>query len=121
MGVRDETGIHDEASRDPGVLLRTVPLPIHQVLYPTSTAAGVKEAPDSVHWTGARGLSWTCLTLETWNVGWIIMDLGSRRRTASVLLTRVMGKGPTNLGGSLQLSNLRGRSRVESQTFWPVW
>ena len=70
---------------------------------------------------GARVLSWTGLTLETWNVGWILMDPGSRRRTASGLMTRGMGKGPTNLGASLRLSNLRERLRFDSQTLWHVW
>ena len=69
---------------------------------------------------GTRGLSWTGLILETWNVEWILMDRGSRRRTASGLMMRAMGKGPTNLGASLRFST-RGRSRVESQTLWPTW
>ena len=70
---------------------------------------------------GTRGLCWTGLTLETWNVGWILVDRGSRRRTASGLMMRAMGKGPTNLGARLRFSTFRGRSRVESQTLWPIW
>ena len=41
--VRDELGVHDEVSRDPGALLWTVPLPIHQIMDPTSMAAGAEE------------------------------------------------------------------------------
>ena len=66
---------------------------------------------------GTRGLSWTGLILETWNVGWILMDRGSRRCTASGLMMRAMGKGPT----SLRFSTFMGRSRVESQTLRPTW
>ena len=67
--VRDKAGVHDEASWDPGALLRTVPLPVHQILNPTSNAAGAKEAQDSVYraavdelrgrrrWNGRSGLS----------------------------------------------------------------
>ena len=49
--VRDKAGVHDEASWDPGALLRTVPLPVHQILDPTSTAAGAEETPDGEHRT----------------------------------------------------------------------
>ena len=54
--VREETEVHDEASRDPGALLRTVPLPVHQILDPTYTAAGVEETPDSKHRTSVDEL-----------------------------------------------------------------
>ena len=56
LEVRDETGVHDEGSRDPGELLRTVPLPIHQILDPMSTAAGAEETPDSKHRTSVGEL-----------------------------------------------------------------
>ena len=54
--VRDKTGVHDEASWDPGALLRAVPLPVHQILGPTSTAAGAEETPDSEQRTSVNEL-----------------------------------------------------------------
>ena len=60
------------------------------------------------------------MTRETWNVGWILRERGSRRVTAARLMTLMMGKGPMNLEASLRDSTLSGRSRVESQTFWPI-
>ena len=78
---------------------------------------------------GTRGLSWTGLILETWNVEWILMDRGSRRRTASGLMMRAMGKGPTNLGASLWFSTffflmkwtiLLKRSTTVRMAVWPL-
>ena len=40
-------------------------------------------------------LSSTGLSLETWNVGWTLMDRGRRRWTAAGLMTLSMGKGLT--------------------------
>ena len=53
--VRNELRIHNEPSRHPGTLLRTLPL-IHKILHPTSTAARAKEAPDRVHRTAINEL-----------------------------------------------------------------
>ena len=54
--VRDKTGIHDKVSWDPGALLQAVPLSVHQILDPTSTAAGAEETPDSEHRTSVNEL-----------------------------------------------------------------
>lgn len=56
------------------------------------------------------------LMLEMWNVGWILVVLGSWRQTATGSMTFEVGNGPMNLGASLQLSTLIGRSFVESHT-----
>jgi len=36
------------------------------------------------------------------------------------LMTVLMANGPMNLGANFLDSTLRGRSRVESHTFWPT-
>ena len=66
---------------------------------------------------GARALSWTGLILETWNVGWTRIDLGSLSLTAAGLMILTTSKGPMKRGASFFDSTLRERSRVESQTF----
>lgn len=50
---------------------------------------------------GTRGLSGASLILETWNVGWMHMDLGSFNFTATGLNVLWMGNGPMNFGASL--------------------
>lgn len=55
--------------------------------------------------------------LFCWNVGCIQRGLGRRRRTATVLTTLEMGKGPTNRSASFLFSIRRGRLVVE--TFGP--
>ena len=70
---------------------------------------------------GTRALSRTGLILETWNVGWTCMDLGSLSLTAAGLMILIISKGPMKRGASFLESTLRGRSRVESQTLWPKW
>ena len=67
--------------------------------------------------TGDRGLTWTGLILETWKVGWTLMDRGRASLTAVGLTILCMEKGPTNLGASFLLSTLTGRSLVDNQTF----
>ena len=66
---------------------------------------------------GTSGLSRNGLTLETWNVGWTLMDRGSLSLTATGLTTLLMTKGPTNLGANFLDSTRSGRSLVDSQTF----
>ena len=69
------------------------------------------------HWPHVwSGLSLTGLTLETWKMGWILMDHGRRRQTAAGLMTLEMGNGPTNRGANFLDSTLRGGSRVDNQT-----
>lgn len=59
-------------------------------------------------------------TLDTWKMGWSRMDLGSWSLTAVRLMTLRLKKGPTNLSANSLDSTQRGRSRVESHTFWPT-
>ena len=68
---------------------------------------------------GWSGLSLTGLRRDTWKVGWTLMERGRRRRTAAGLITLVMENGPTNRGASFLDSTFKGKSRVESHTFWP--
>ena len=133
--VSDETLVHNVLSRNPGSFLWTVALPVNEVLAAPSTSVRADDAAHSIDESpfneargggegGAAGTSWlslTGLTLDTWNVGCTRIDRGSLSRTATGLMTFSMAKGPTNLGASLLDSKCRGRSRVESQTFWPTW
>ena len=61
------------------------------------------------------------LIREMWNAGWMQHRGGGRpRRTAVVVRTRVMGKGPMYRGASLEQVVRRGISRANNQTFWPT-
>ncbi len=99
-------------------------------------ASNVQELSHSVHWstihytrgrggvgeepTAWRGERNTGLTLDTWKTGWTRPSVwGSLSRTATGLRTLVMRYGPMNLGASLREGTRRGRSLVESHTFWP--
>jgi len=46
--LQNKGGVQDQATGNPGTLLRTVPLPIDQVLKPTSSAAHIQQLPDGV-------------------------------------------------------------------------
>ena len=131
--VSDEGGIQDVTRRPPAPFLRTVALPVHEVLEAPTPPTHVQQPPHRVDLralddarrgggaggSGTRGQDMTGLTRETWKVGWILRERGRRRTTAARLMTRMMGKGPMNFGASLRDSTLRGRSRVDSHTFWP--
>ena len=125
--VRNELRVHNKLSRHPGTLLRTLPLPIHKILHPTSTATRAKEAPDRIHRTTLherrRRHGGNQTTLSDW------LDPGDRERRVDLhgpgkpktyrlwIDDESDGKGQA----SLRFSTLRGRSRVETQTFWPTW
>ena len=117
--VRDETDVHDEASRDPGPLLRTIPLPVHQILDPTSMA---EESPDSKHRTavdelrggrGRNGRSQRTLLdgfdpgdMESW-----VDPHGTRKLKASRLWVYDAGYGKWSyeLGGQLATLHFKGQ------------
>lgn len=63
----------------------------------------------------------TNFTLETWNVGWILIVLGNLSRTATGLMTLSILNGPMNLGASFRDSTRSGRSLVDNHTCWPTW
>ncbi len=67
-----------------------------------------------------KGLSRASLTLETWKVGWTLMDWGFSLTAAGLTLFSI-SKGPMSLGASFLDSTQRGRSQVDSHTFWPTW
>ncbi|MEQ2236022.1 hypothetical protein ILYODFUR_008163 [Ilyodon furcidens] len=48
--IPDEGFVHDESCRNPGPLLRTIALPVHQIRYATSLPSGPDDALDSVDW-----------------------------------------------------------------------
>ena len=49
MEVRDQRGVQHICRRDPGLLLRPVTLPIHQILKATQTPSGLEQSPYGVH------------------------------------------------------------------------
>ena len=118
--VRDESGVHDEVSRDPGALLWTVPLPIHQIMDPTSMAAGAEEMQGR---RGRNGRNQRAF-LDGFDPGdmegWVDPH-GTRKLKAYRLWVYGVGYGKWfyELGGQLGTPHFKGRSRVESQTFWP--
>ena len=60
--VSEEGRVQDELTGDPRPLLRTVSLPVYQVLVPPATSSDIQDAGDSVSWMvvddpgGRRGL-----------------------------------------------------------------
>ena len=128
--VRDKAGVHDEASWDPGALLRTVPLPVHQILDPTSTAAGAEETPDGEHRTpvdelrgrrGRKGRSQRAF-LDGFDPGdmegWVDPH-GTRKLKAYRLWVYGVGYGKWfyELGGQLGTPHFKGRSGSPPVTY----
>lgn len=70
---------------------------------------------------GDRSLSPTGLTLEMWNIGWILNAAGSFKRTAATFTIGSTTYGSTNRGASFLDSTSSRRSLVESQTLCPGW
>jgi len=48
MEIPDERGVQNEATGHPGQLLRTVPLPVDEVLKSPASVAHVQQFPDGV-------------------------------------------------------------------------
>ena len=61
---------------------------------------------------GTRSHSWTSLIMETWNVGWTSMNMGSLSLTAAGLMILTTSKGPMMQWANFFNYTLRGRSWV---------
>lgn len=128
--VLHESGIHNVTGRNPLSLLRTVSLPVHQVLATTATVMNRQEPLHRIHWTandepGGWWGSWgrDQGTLHRFDQGHMkSRDLGSLRHTAAGLTTWKIGKGPRKWGANLWDSTRKGRSLEDSHTFCPgLW
>lgn len=97
MGLLD---IQDVPSWYPGPLLRTLSLPVDEVLEAPPLAAGTQQTVNSegranfnhpgggCDWeAGINGLSQKGLIFNTWKMGWIRMVLGNFRCAATGLMT----------------------------------
>lgn len=131
--VPEQTGINDLAPRYPLSRLRTVTLPIHEVLETPPTTSGVHDTANGVDRTpvdhprgggreggGNRGLRRTGFKQETWKAGWTLRVLGNFRRTTAGLMIRSTTNGPVNLEDNFFDSVHRGRFRVANQTLSPT-
>ncbi len=132
--IIDKRVIQYVSSRHPTPLLRTVTLPVHQVLESASPPPRVQNTRDRINrfpiyesrrWRNrVCGLmeAWkTGFNLETWKTEWILLYAGgSLRRTATGLMILVTVNGPMNLGASLLQTVRRGMFLDESHTFWPT-
>lgn len=85
---------HDEPSRDPIAFLRTISLPVYQILNSSFSMLRVEKLLHSIYRTSidqlrgegggsSSGLTWTGLMFNTWKVGWMRMALGSWSLTAA--------------------------------------
>lgn len=85
----------------------------YQVLHSPPTSTGTNQAHNRIHRTAInepwrRQWRTGCgqrahmdqFHLDTWNLGWTRMDLGSWNLTAIGLMTLWMGKEPINLGAN---------------------
>lgn len=92
----------------PMTFVWSIALPVHQVVESTFTARMV--LMEKAGWLlivcvgggrlagGHKVLSETGLICKTWNVGWILIELGSRSLSADGLMSLVIGKGPIKQG-----------------------
>lgn len=94
--IGDQTGIQNKWLWNPGTLLRTITLPVHQILPPPS------------------GLNW-----EMWNLGGILQDAGSFSHTGAGLMMVSISYGPTKQEANLREGSPRGMSLVGNHTFCP--
>ena len=119
MEVPDERGIQSTTPGNPGELLRTIPLPVDEVL--VTPGRGVVP-PDG--WSGGgagrdNGLVETGLTWETWKVGCTRREGGSRRRTAQGLIVRYSGQHIRfSLGANCSYIELRMRTCGTTGMHW---
>lgn len=93
---KDEGWVKDKRPWNPGPVLRTVSLPINQVLEVTLSYR--KDAIDRgcARWLKGgrqRGLSDIGFSCDTWRVGWILIDDQGWRQTADGLMIFSMEKG----------------------------
>ena len=56
--VSDEVRFKNEPRWNPRPLLRTIALPVHQVLETSTTAAGPNQSSDSQRWTSINEMGW---------------------------------------------------------------
>ena len=127
-------GFEDVSLRDPGVLLRPIPLPLGQELATPSLVMHLQEFPDCMGQTaideaGRRrvpGGGWRADEMwgfrwETWKTGWMRRRGGGRfSRMAVGVIIHVMENGPMKRGASLGLVVRNRMSHVDSYTFCPT-
>ena len=109
------------------MFLGTIPLPVDQVRETCATSPRLEKVTDcvggcSINDPGGRRGSGRMLKRacpDQLDLGWIHMEQGRRRQTATGLMTLDMEKGPMNREANFLDWTLSGRSRVGSQTFCP--
>ncbi len=131
MKLINESAVQNVASWNPASLLRTITLPVYQILVTSTPTPHIDELPHCIRWRpsmslgggeaevrGWRGERKTGLILETWKTGWIFLNcVVHLSRTVTGLSTLAMINGPTNLGPSLREGSLKLMSLEDNQTF----
>lgn len=73
MEVRNQGLVHNPPGRNPRSLLRTISLPVHQVLEASAPSSGTKQSSDGVHWASihnTRGRRWWYLRNQRAFMNW---------------------------------------------------
>ncbi len=124
MELVDESAIQNVASRNPASLLRTITLPVYQVLVTSTPTPHINKSPypicrrplDESGRRGGRGLGLKGRANDGFDLRYMKNRVNVFKRGGLFeshlqgLSTLEMMNGPTNLGPSLRERSLKGRS-----------